>query len=501
MRGDTREPLDASAPGLGAGSLSGIAATAAGVLSAAITTPVLLQAMGVSQYGVWVLLASIAGYAQLADFGLGFSVGRFVGEYRIQRRTSAIRSYLGSAAVIYGGVFPAILAVSGLLGVVIPRIAGIPVSQRSGFFVSALVVGLATALAIGLALLLNILHAYQRLPLANAVRAAYWVLLAPTSIGAALKGWGVAGLAATMAGTSAIVFVAALVLTIRLVPDFRPTRPSAPYLRQAISYAGWMFAISLSATTAFETSNIIIAGFLGIAAVAAYAVALRLTRTLTQFVHKVADVLFPFYAGMRAANDVPAMRRNFLLTARLELAGGGAVVLLLGFAGTATLRLWVGQGNVLIMTAFAMAIALVALDVVAYPASVLVTATGGEKSAALINLAQASAGILFALVLVRPFGVAGVIGGAVLAQSATTFWWLPALALRTVEVGWRAYLRGVVLPVLMSLVPGLLLGAATSLVLHSPFAAASLALMAYAATYFKIGAEPAERLWIRRHVR
>jgi O-antigen/teichoic acid export membrane protein len=167
------EAPDPSAPGLGAGSLSGIAATAAGVLSAAITTPVLLTTMGASQYGVWVMLTSIAGYAQLADFGLGFSVGRFVGEYRVQRDVAALRSYFGSAGLIYGGVLAAVLTVSAVLGLLIPRVADIPASQRSVFFVSALVVGLATALAIGMALLLNVLHAYQRLRLANGVRAAY----------------------------------------------------------------------------------------------------------------------------------------------------------------------------------------------------------------------------------------------------------------------------------------------------------------------------------------
>jgi O-antigen/teichoic acid export membrane protein len=490
------EAPDPSAPGLGAGSLSGIAATAAGVLSAAITTPVLLHTMGASQFGVWVMLTSIAGYAQLADFGLGFSVGRFVGEYRAQRQVAALRSYFGSASLIYGGVFAAVFAVSAALGLLIPPLAGIPAGQRSVFLVSALVVGLATALAIGMALLLNILHAYQRLPLANGVRAAYWLLLAPASIDAALNGWGIAGLAAAMAGTTAIVGAVALVLTVRLVPDFRPTRPSARYVRQAMSYAGWMFAISLSATMAFETSNIIIAGSLGIGAVAAYAVALRLTRTLTQFVHKVSDVLFPFYAGMRAAADVPRMRANFLLTARLELVGGGAVVLFLAFAGVAALRLWVGQQNVLILSAFVLAIVLVVLDVVAYPAAVLTTATGGEKPAALINLVQAGATVAIALILVRPFGVAGVIGGAVLAQALTTFWWLPAWALRTIGLGWRSYLRRVITPVLLSLVPASVIGALVTLLLHAPFVAAAVALTTYGATYFKLGAYPGERAWL-----
>jgi O-antigen/teichoic acid export membrane protein len=399
--------------------------------------------------------------------------------------------------LIYGGVFGVIVTVSGVLGLLIPRVAGIPAGQRSVFLVSALVVGLATAFAIGLALLLNILHAYQRLPLANGVRVAYWVLLAPSSISAALNGWGVAGLAAAMAGTTAIVCAVALVLAVRLVPDFRPARPSIRYVRQATAYAGAMFAISLSATTAIETSNVIIASFLGIGAVAAYAVALRLTRTLTQFVHKVSDVLFPFYAGMRAADDTSRMRRYFLLTARLELAGGGAVVLLLSFAGLAALRLWVGQQNVVIPSAFALAIVLVALDVVAYPAAVLVTAAGGERSAAVVSLVQAGGGIACALALVRPFGVAGVIGGAVVAQALTTFWWLPAWALRTIKVGWGTYIRSAVMPVLLSLVPAFLLGTATSLVLHSPAVAAAVALLAYGATYLKIGAEAIERSWLQ----
>ena len=47
------------------------------------------------------------------------------------------------------------------------------------------------------------------------------------------------------------------------------------------------------------------------------AIALRLTRGVTGFLHKVPDVLFPFYAGMQAAGDrrrpakrAPARRRT-----------------------------------------------------------------------------------------------------------------------------------------------------------------------------------------------
>jgi O-antigen/teichoic acid export membrane protein len=268
-----------------------------------------------------------------------------------------------------------------------------------------------------------------------------------------------------------------------------------------MSYTGFMLLISMGTAVVFQTDNLIIASFLGVAYVAPYAVALRVTRTLTLFIHRIPDVLFPFYSGMRAQGDKARLRENFLVTARLELVAGMCFALGLAFAGPTVLRIWVGGENVIVLPAFALAVTLVALEAIVHPAAVLAAATGGERSMAAMNNAEAILNLVFSLLLVRRLGVVGVIGGTVAAQAITNLWWMPRWAMRHLAVSLHCYFAKVISP---SLVPALTGGAAGLLVLaglestwsNAALAGGGVAMIVYSVAYLGFGAGARERNWL-----
>lgn len=491
---------DLNAPRIGAGALSGYAALAAGVVATAVTTPVVVHALGAARFGLWVALVAAVSFTGLLDFGFSQAAARFTGEHRARRDPDTVNRFISATGTAYLVAFALVLLVTGGIGLAFPRFINVAAGDRPLILPGAMLVGLATALGLWMGFFGSLLHAHQRLQLANAVRAGYWLLFTILTIAVALAGWGIVGVAGAMAASAGLSCVALAWLVWRTIPTLRWRRPEAAVFWQSLSYSTFMFMISAGSAVVFETDTIVIAAFKGAAAVTAYAIALRLTRGLTLFLHKLPDVLFPFYAGMRAVGDTKRIRNNYLLTARLELAGAVIVVLGLSFAGRPLIAIWVGPSNLASLSVFGLAIVLVLMEAVVHPGAILAAATGGERRMAIVNNAEATINLGLSIVFVIRFGVAGVIAATLLAQALTNLWYLPRWAMQRLGIAPAAYARATfgraILPGLCGAVAGLAVGWWWSSTVGA-FAAAAAAALTFIVTYLRLGAGSEERSWVR----
>ena len=487
---------DPNAPRLRAGTLSSVAALGAGVLATAITTPVVVRALGGARFGLWVALVAAVSFTGLLDFGFSQAVARFSGEHRARRDGKTVEGFILATGAAYVVGFALVLLATVAIGITLPRFVHVSPADREVVLPGSILVGLATALGLWMAFFGAILHAHQRLPLANFVRAGYWLSFTILTIVAALTGSGIVGLGAAMASSAALSCVAFALLVRRELPRLRISRPHAAYLWQAARYSLFMFLVSAGAAVVFETDTLVIAIALGAGAVTAYAITLRLTRGLTMFLHKLPDVLFPFYAGMRAGRELARMRENFLLTARLEIAGAAALVLGLAFGGPALIALWVGASNVATPGVLAFALTLVVMEAVVHPAAVLAAATGGERPMAALNNTEAVLNLGLTILFVLRFGVVGVIGATVLAQAVTNLWFLPVFAIRRLELSPAAYARTTFAPSLIPAGCGLVAGLVTGW--RGPgLVAAAVSVLAFILVYLRTGAGVQERGWLK----
>lgn len=466
------------------------------MLATAITTPVVVHALGGARFGLWVALVAAVSFTGLLDFGFSQAIARFTGEHRARRDTETVEAFIMATGVAYVVAFVLVLIATVAIGITLPRFVHVSAADRPLVLPGSIFVGVATALGLWMAFFGSILHAHQRLPLANLVRAGYWLSFTVLTTLAALAGWGLVGLGAAMASSAALACAAFALIVRRALPDVRIRRPRAVYLRQAVRYSLFMFLVSAGAAVVFETDTLVIAIFLGAGAVTAYAITLRLTRGLTMFLHKLPDVLFPFYAGMRARGELARMRENFLLTARLEVAGAAAVVLGLAFGGPTLIALWVGASNVAATGVFAFALALVVMEAVVHPAGVLAAATGGERRMAALNNTEAMLNLGLSILLVVRFGVVGVIAGTVIAQAVTNLWFLPGFAMRRLELSPAAYVRATFGPSLIPAGCGLVGGLVTAW--RGPaLVAAAVSVLVFAVVYVRTGAGTEERGWVQ----
>ena len=67
-----------------------------------IYTPVMLSFLGQSEYGVYSLASSVAGYVGILNFGLGNAVIRYTAKYRALKDDEGISNLYGMFCVMYG---------------------------------------------------------------------------------------------------------------------------------------------------------------------------------------------------------------------------------------------------------------------------------------------------------------------------------------------------------------------------------------------------------------
>lgn len=123
-----------------------------------VLAPVMLDRLGLAQFGVWAVTGALAQYARLLDFGITRSMARFVAMYDAEGNRSAVEETVGLgflAAGLVGGLSllaavlsaPVVSNVLGVLGtgdmrIVLVAAAGVSTSYLFGAVMNAVPVGL-----------------------------------------------------------------------------------------------------------------------------------------------------------------------------------------------------------------------------------------------------------------------------------------------------------------------------------------------------------------------
>src|SRR5262245_37221296 len=81
------------------------------MLAGFVVAPFLVHHLGETNYGLWILIASLTGYFSLLDLGVGGSVGRNVAFHRAKNDQDAVNAIVSTALALLSGV--ALLALAG----------------------------------------------------------------------------------------------------------------------------------------------------------------------------------------------------------------------------------------------------------------------------------------------------------------------------------------------------------------------------------------------------
>jgi len=336
---------------------AGLAQRTAQTLSALITLPVALHALGASAFGVWGTATSMAWLTGMLDLGLGGALVTLlpasIANGRMEKARADVLAALAAGAAMGGGVLV-------ICGVALARS-----SDRPGTlpFIAA---GVGLAFNVPLSIAQNIWFALQKGHVAGAWELLQTVLTLILVLSVAAAGGGVTSLVTAVYAGMVLANAGSLAHLLFSWPSLRPRvwHVSLIELRGVVAPGIVLFGISACGTCAFVFDNALALQWLGSIAAAQMAVAMRVCTTAAAFLSSLTYPLWPAFVEAAALGDRAWEQRNLTRGTLAAVACTSIGAALLIAFGQSALRLWLhadlhlSDGLIWAMAAWIFALAL-----------------------------------------------------------------------------------------------------------------------------------------------
>lgn len=417
--------------------------------------PLLLHRIPAGELGVWLVMGQAGGIIVLMDFGVTSVLTRRIAiasgaqdgadpaadVHVADLLASARLIYICAAGLTLAGSLVAgwfLLARLGLDGSTLARVR-IAWVLLCAAYACNLFSGLWTSLVSGLGHVAAASVLGMALGLANMVLQVALVLL----------GGGVIGLAVLALAGSAVQRWA----TIRVLRSRRPRllsirgRPRRELVNGLLGASFRYWLTELGAIALLRTDQIFIAGFQQPAQIPAYYAAYSAMYNMALVSIAIAEATSVFVSQMWREREPEAVHALVLRGTRigltLMLCGAG----LMAVVGDSVIAVWIGPGRFVGRPVLLTFCAMLVLYV--HQSLLLGFSRATENEAyAPCYLAAGALNLLITWLLVGPLGLLGVAMGTLIAQAATTSWFVPVSALRRLRITWGTYASQVLLPAL-----------------------------------------------------
>lgn len=409
------------ARGIFRGTAIGLVARVIEVAVGIVSVPLTISYLGAERYGAWITIVSTMAFLNFTDFGLAHSLTNALARADAGGGRHLGRSYVSSTLFMLSSIAVAILALGTIFA---PRLADFlfptvqsPAAHRE------IVVAIALALAIfafNLPFLIidRVLAAHQ-----ESVFGHLWHIAGSIANIAALLAviWFRGGLGWLVLGCFGLRWLTSLASAVWLFafkkPWLRPTLSGIDFsFARNLFSDGWkFFVINIGWMVNSQTDNMVIARYLGPAKVTPYAVTFTLFMAATLLQTIAYPSLWPAYTEAYARQDYGWIRRTLRSNFRFSLLTSLVVIVFLTIFGARIVRLWAGEAAVPSFSVIVwMGIWRLMLSTLLV-GSCLLNATGHLKGMTIYGSATAILNLILSVLLVKPFGIAGVIAGTVLA--------------------------------------------------------------------------------------
>lgn len=403
-------------------------------------SPLIVNHLGASAYGVWTLLGTLTAYLGLLDLGIRSAVTRYVARYESGGDHGPAIQIVSAALAIFVAMAGCALAASVVLGLVAPSVFYIPAEYRVSAVIVAALAGASTGVALVNGAFGGVIVGLQRFDLTCGVDVATALVRAALVLGVITYGGGLVELAVAQFVASVAGALFTLWLALRILPGLR-LRPtwSPSHLRLIVSYGGYAFVAQLASSVIDRASVIVIGAFLPMTAVTVFAIASGLIDYARALMGGIRTTLAPRASALEGRGQRDALRALALQGARYCTLLALPIAATFALRGSSFIGLWMGaeyggpSGAVLAV----LAVRLVFLGATGAAANVMLGASR-ERAVARIFVVEAVVNVTAMLLLVQPFGLLGVAWGTAVPTVVAALLVWPWLLRESFGVGvWR----------------------------------------------------------------
>lgn len=478
----------------------------AGVAAVIFLTPFTLDMVGVEQFGLWALCLALTGVLGLLDMGFSTAAVKYVAECSGNSDHAARNEALSTLMVIY-----TVLGVICLLIIVSLVPAGIQLfsldSQQAEMFKNIMTITwTALALALPLSIFRSALIGAGRYDVVNLVELGSILLNTLLVVVLLNRGWSLIGLAAANASVMLSAPLVMVPLARRLIPEFGLGVRLIRFrrMREVVPLAVYFMLANIALLITLRSDALIIKGFLPLSAVAAYAIAAKISEYCYLLNKQFSNVLMPLVSSSASAGDQQMVRTILVNGTRYLMIIATPLLGLVFFHAEHIVHFWIGPELQDVVLPLRILLVAVLFSTLQLNAANVLGMSGGHRGVAWTMIGSAALNIGLSILLIPRVGLAGAALSTLAAAFILEFGLMLKRACTQQQVQHFVVLRGV-LPVLFSAVPMLLfahwlasmwtVSGLTDVLLQ-----AVLATLVYAVVVIWTGIRQNERAWVVRHL-
>lgn len=385
-------------------------------LSMLAAAPFLVHKLGLSQYGVWMLVSAILGSMGVLSTGFGDATVKYVSTYRGQNNAAGvertIRATLTINAVL-GTLFGLLLW--ALAPYSVDHIFKIePVFQTASLQairISAVILVIRSIESV----FVSTLRAFERYGPPVKLNVFLRIIVVVSAIVLAAMGRGVAAIMVATLFWSALVVVLQVAAARRVVGPFNPFPTfERKSLVEVFSFGCFSWLQALAGVAFTYADRFLVAAMLGTAPVAIYVLCIQATQPIHGLAAAGFNFIFPHISSRHEAGEIHGPRRVFRLALLMSIGLSAALAAPLVLFGKPLLALWMGRaiasnGHV-VLALLAVAYALMALNIVPHYA---LLAFGQVRLVTVLNVGSGILLIVFMAMFVPKFGLVGAALGRI----------------------------------------------------------------------------------------
>jgi O-antigen/teichoic acid export membrane protein len=375
-----------------------------------VAAPFLVYHLGLTQYGIWMLVSSILGSVGILSTGFGDATVKYVSAYRarkdylgVQRTIRATLTINAALGLLFGTL------VWTLAPVLVHRVFKIETQFHTASIraieISAIILFLRSAESV----FVSTLRAFECYGPAVKLNIFLRSIVVVSAVILAALGRGVVPIMLATLFWSAVVVALQTLAARRIAGAFNvvPTFEGAA-LREVFGFGCFSWLQALAAVAFNHADRFVVGALLGTAPVAIYVLCIQVTQPIHGLSAAGFNFLFPHISTRHEAGEIHGPRRVFRLALLVSIGSALILALTLIVFGKPLLTLWMGRAfaeqSYLVLTILATAYAAMAANVVPHCG---LLALGRVRLISALNIGAGMVLIISMALLIPALGLIG----------------------------------------------------------------------------------------------
>lgn len=418
--------------------------------------PFLVHSLGDDVYGLWVLIISVTGYMGLLDAGLKVSIVKYVSKVHAESDILALNKTICTSLAIFTCIAGIIVLITIVLSVLFDRIFAVPAHLLSTARIVCIIAGVSLAITFINSVFNGFLSGLQRYDLVNKVTLIIFLLRSACIVWFVLTGWGIVGIGLVHLFSQLLTGCFLLVVSLKRFPDlmFRFAFVQKEYFKKLFSYSVYIMLNNVAMLFLFRSGPVVAGMFLGTSAITYLAIAANLAEYLSKIIGSMTQVLHPYASSSEARGDTLKIRTGILVSIKMCLLIALPVSLAFVLLGDKFIGLWMGESYV--GTAFPLLVVLAISRIFWLSQSGsgnIMLGAGKHKVLTGTNFVTGILGIVCGVLLIKRFGLLGMIIGMSFPIVISQLLILPGYICYTWQIGFKEYIVETWLYPVISVIP------------------------------------------------